>query len=39
MDGMSGYGEKGGRKTFFGGGPEVDGFGKVVHICYWWRRW
>ena len=24
--------EEEGRKTFFGGGPEVDGFGKVVHF-------
>ena len=29
-----------GRDTFFCGGPEVDGFGKMVHcFCWWWRWW
>ena len=29
---MRGYGEEREGKTFFGGGPEVDGFGKVIHF-------
>ena len=32
--------EEDGGDTFFCGGPEVDGFGKVVHFCcWWWRCW
>ncbi len=39
LDGLDGgYNEVEGRGTFFGGGPEVDGFGKVIHLGCWWRR-